>query len=115
MLADVVVLTEDAFEIASPKENRARTAPSAQTILLAGVREGTGHPSVPTCETDLRIFPRPINMTIARTRATVLQLAKRQRHAPIDFACVKPPVRGLKGVKQESRIHRLHSHGGFSV
>src|SRR5439155_1719965 len=45
-LAQLPVLAEHAAQVAEREEDRARAVPAAETVLLAEVREGRGHPGV---------------------------------------------------------------------
>jgi hypothetical protein len=69
-LARLKVLAKHAAQIAPPKEDSARTIPSAQTIFLAEVREGAGHAREPAALAYANLVVVAIDLAITRANAT---------------------------------------------
>jgi hypothetical protein len=64
---DVVVLAEDAAEVAAGEEDRPRAASAAQAVLLAEVREVRGDDGVPADRTETGHVRPPVDLAAART------------------------------------------------
>jgi hypothetical protein len=69
-LADVVVLTEHALQIAVGEEDGARAAVTPKTILLAEVRKIAGNHSVAPRQANRFAVFQPIDVAVARANAT---------------------------------------------
>jgi hypothetical protein len=66
-LTDVVVLTENASQIAHREEYRAATAPAAQAVFLARMQETAADLGISSSVTSGRSVDDAIDAAIART------------------------------------------------
>src|SRR5271157_1269640 len=105
LLADVPVLAEDAAQVAQAEEDRPRSIPAAQAILLAEVGEGAGDPCITAGMADPRLVLHAVDVAIPGACAAVLQLAQTGGDAlGQSTRAMQGQVGGLEGLEQESRI-----------
>ena len=81
-LADVVVLTEDAPQIAVGEENRPRPVPASEAILFTEVGERTAHHRVAAGFACGPLVLETVDATIARAHPAILERPKRFFHSP---------------------------------
>ena len=79
---DVVVLAENAPQVAPGEENRARTFPAAQAVLFAEVGEMAAHHRVATRLAYSELVSQPVDVAIARAQGAVGERRQRPLYAP---------------------------------
>jgi hypothetical protein len=79
--ADLVVLAENASQIARAEENCSRTTRTPQATFLAEVGKMTAHNGVTAGLTDLGFVFQAVDVAVARAKGTVRQLLEAKLHA----------------------------------
>ncbi len=76
VVADSVILAEDAVQVTLAEEDGAATVPATQAILLAKVGEGTGHSGEFANAASANFIFATIDATIFGTEITLRQMGK---------------------------------------
>ncbi len=92
-LADVEVLAEDAAEVAVGEEDRSRTVPTPEAVLLSKVGEGAAHDGVASGFAGRPLPVQPIDATITRASTAVGQRRHRLEGTLLELGAAEPEVR----------------------
>src|SRR5262249_57992508 len=105
-LADVVVLTEDAAQVAVTEEDRPRSAPPPKTVLLAEVGKMARDDRVASCLTCGPLVFQPIYPAVPGTDSAIGQRRDGPLGAPMQLGASQREVGGAEREQHGARVER---------